>query len=72
MHFQKLQSAGLVVHEIVVLIDRGQGATEVLANAGYRMHAVTTLPRLLKIWRETGAITEEQYVEVSEFLASSK
>ena len=65
---EKLTGAGLRVRDIVVLIDRGQGASELLARAGYRMHAVTTLPRLLEIWRAANAITAEQYDAVKKFL----
>lgn len=65
---EKLTDAGLNVRDIVVLIDRGQGARETLARAGYRMRAVTTLSRLLEIWRATNAITTEQYHAVLDFL----
>lgn len=65
---EKLTGVGLKVQDIVVLIDRGQGATELLARAGYRMHAVTTLPQLLDLWREQNAITGEQYDAVRAFL----
>ena len=58
---EKLTGVGLRVRDIVVLIDRGQGARELLARAGYTLHAVTTLPRLLDIWRATNAISTEQY-----------
>lgn len=66
---EKLTRAGLVVRDIVVLIDRGQGAAEALAEAGYRLHAVVTLPALLAEWRRTGAISEAQFAEVTTFLA---
>lgn len=66
---EKLTGAGLRVRDIVVLIDRGQGAAHVLARAGYTLHAVTTLPALLEIWRHTTALTTEQYNAVKEFLA---
>ncbi|MBI4675113.1 MAG: orotidine-5'-phosphate decarboxylase [Chloroflexi bacterium] len=65
---EKLMGAGLRVRDIVVLIDRGQGASELLARAGFQMHAVTTLPRLLEIWRATEAITLEQYDAVKKFI----
>lgn len=64
----KLTSVGLQVRDIVVLIDRGQGAGEVLARAGYTLHAVTTLPQLLDIWRASNAITMEQFIAVEKFL----
>ncbi len=65
---EKLTGVGLRVRDIVVLIDRGQGAGELLARAGYTLHAVTTLPRLLEIWRATNAITLDQYDTVKAFL----
>jgi uridine monophosphate synthetase len=68
---EKLTSAGLVVRDIVVLIDRGQGAAELLARAGYRLHAVTTLPQLLEQWRASNAVTQEQYDRVANFLGQS-
>jgi uridine monophosphate synthetase len=65
---QKLESAGLKVSDIVVLIDREQGASATLAEAGYRLHAVVTLRELLDEWRASGAITAEQFDEAQEFL----
>jgi uridine monophosphate synthetase len=65
---QKLESAGLLVRDVVVLIDREQGATDTLAKAGYHMHAVVTLSTLLEAWRKSGAITGAQYIEVKEYL----
>jgi uridine monophosphate synthetase len=68
---EKLTAAGLRVRDIVVLIDRGQGAAQALAEAAYRLHAVTTLPALLEQWRQAGAVSGAQYREVSAFLAQS-
>ena len=68
---QKLENAGLVIHDVVVLIDREQGATDTLAKAGYRMHAVVTLAELLEAWRTSGAISDFQYTEFKEYLAGA-
>ena len=65
---QKLEEAGLIVHDVVVLIDRGQGAGPMLAEAGYQLHSVVTLPDLLDEWLRSGAISREQFEEVKEFL----
>jgi uridine monophosphate synthetase len=65
---QKLEAAGLQVRDIVVLIDRGQGAGAMLAEAGYRLHAVVSLPELLEEWLRAGSITRAQYDEVKSFL----
>ncbi len=68
---EKLEAAGLVVRDIVVLIDRGQGAAQTLAEAGYKLHAVVTLPALLEEWQRSGAITAEQFGAVTAFLSQS-
>ncbi|MCS7260423.1 MAG: orotidine-5'-phosphate decarboxylase [Anaerolineae bacterium] len=65
----KLESVGLQVRDIVVLIDRGQGAATALAQAHYRLHAVVTLPELLEEWLRSGAINRARYEEVKAFLA---
>jgi uridine monophosphate synthetase len=66
---QKLEAAGLKVRDVLVLIDREQGARETLAEAGYHLHAVATLRQLLDEWRDSGAITTEQYDTVLNFLS---
>jgi uridine monophosphate synthetase len=68
---EKLTEAGLIVRDVVVLIDREQGAAELLSDAGYRLHAVVTLRQLLKLWRASGAVTPEQVDEVEQFLAGN-
>ena len=65
----KLKAAGLIVKDIVVLIDRGQGGKETLAAASYTLHAVTTLTPLLEAWRASGAISQMQFEDVQTFLA---
>jgi uridine monophosphate synthetase len=67
----KLEAAGLKVRDIVVLIDREQGAQETLAAAGYRLHAVATLTELLDLWQASGAITPEQHADVLAFLKAA-
>lgn len=69
---QKLEGAGLKVRDIVVLVDREQGAGALLAEAGYHLHAVVTLSELLEVWRKSGAITLQQFSEVTAFLATPK
>jgi uridine monophosphate synthetase len=69
---EKLTAAGLTVRDVVVLIDRGQGAAEALAQAGYRLHAVTTLLALLDEWQRAGAVSEAQYRDVMTFLKRSE
>lgn len=64
----RLESVGLKARDIVVLIDREQGAGEYLKARGYNYHAVAGLRRLLEEWKRSGAISEAQFAEVEVFL----
>jgi uridine monophosphate synthetase len=65
---EKLTGAELVVEDVVVLIDRQSGASEALAQAGFRLHAVFTLAQLVSHWERAGSISPEQAAEVRQFL----
>jgi uridine monophosphate synthetase len=65
---EKLKAAGLVVKDVVVLIDRQSGASEALAEAGYKLHAVVTLTELLDYWESTERISAVQIAAVRKFL----
>jgi len=63
-----LEAAGLVVRDVVVLIDREQGGREELEAAGYRLHALLGLREMLDTLVEAGRITGGQRDEVAAFL----
>ena len=67
---QKLTGAGLIVRDIIVLIDREQGARAMLQEHAYHLHAVATLTQLLDEWQRSHAITPQQFAEAKAFLAS--
>jgi len=69
---QQLTAAGLVVKDVVVLIDRQSGAREALAGEGYRLHAVLTLTGLVDTWERNGRIPAEQIAAVRQFLNENK
>lgn len=65
---EKLTGAGLIVKDVVVLVDRQSGAKESLARAGYSLHAVLTIGQLLDYWEETGKVEKEQIAQTRKFL----
>ena len=67
-----LEANGLVVDDVVVLVDREQGGPEAIAAAGYKLHAAVTISDLLAYWRETGGIAEETYRAVADYFAATK
>src|SRR5688572_24808380 len=65
---EKLTGAGLVVKDIVVLIDRQSGAKESLEQAGYSMHSVLTFTQLLDYWEKTGKVEKDKIEATRKFL----
>lgn len=67
-----LEANGLVVRDVVVLIDREQGGPQAIAAAGYTLHAAVTISQLLAYWRETGGIPQSDYDRVQAYLAATR
>ena len=65
---EKLTGAGLVVKDVVVLVDRQSGAKESLAQAGYSMHAVLKIDQLLEYWERNGKVEKDKIEETMKFL----
>ncbi len=65
---EALEAAGLVVRDVLVLIDREQGGAGDLAERGYRLHSTLTLRELLKALVVSGRITETQHTDVLSYL----
>jgi uridine monophosphate synthetase len=65
---EKLTGAGLVVKDVVVLVDRQSGAKESLAGAGYSLHAVLTITQMLDHWENTGKVEKDRIEETRKFL----
>lgn len=68
---EKLTSVGLVVKDIVVLVDRQSGAKESLEQAGYSMHAVLTITQLLNYWEENAKVEKEKIEQTRKFLSGN-
>lgn len=65
---ETLQHEGLVVDDIVVLIDRESGGSQKLVDAGFRLHAIFTLSHLCNILRQHGKINQDQEQAVLNFI----
>jgi uridine monophosphate synthetase len=65
---EKLTSVGLLVRDVVVLIDRQSGAKESLDQAGYSMHAVLTITHLLDHWEKTKKVETDKIEATRNFL----
>ncbi len=67
----KLLATGLIVRDVVVLVDRESGALEALLQAGYRLHAVLKFTEMLDYWESKNAIDPEQIAAARKFIAES-
>lgn len=69
---EPLLEAGLVIRDVVVLIDREQGGAEDLARRGYRVHAALTLRGLVDTLAEEGLLDAADAQRVRAYLESGK
>ena len=68
---EKLTGAGLVVKDVVVLVDRQSGAKESLAEAGYSMHAVLTINEMLDHWEQADKVEKDKINATRKFLSQT-
>ncbi|MCJ7585284.1 MAG: orotate phosphoribosyltransferase [Anaerolineales bacterium] len=69
---EKLTAVGLIVKDVVVLIDRQSGAKQALEGAGFRLHSVLTITQLLDHWEKTGKVGRDKILATRQFLASNQ
>jgi uridine monophosphate synthetase len=69
---EKLSAAGLLVKDVVVLVDRQSGAKESLAAAGYNLHAVLTIREMLDHWEATSKVPVPSIQATREFLVENQ
>ncbi len=64
-----IESAGLVVNDVLVLVDREEGGKAELAKRGYLLHFIFKFSWLLEFYLQERRITQEIYDEIKEYLA---
>lgn len=62
-----LRSEGLQVHDVVVLIERGNEGRLDMEGAGVRLHAFIHVLELFDVLKQSGKIDEQQYQTLVEF-----
>lgn len=67
-----LESAGLKVKDILVVIDREQGGADELKKAGYTLHSIFKISDLLKFYLNKKKINQEKFDEVMGYLCANK
>ncbi|MDH7600967.1 MAG: orotate phosphoribosyltransferase [Armatimonadota bacterium] len=69
---EPLKEAGLIVTDVLVLLDREQGGARILEREGYRLHSLGTLSEAMKSLEEQQLIDGETRRRVEEFIAANQ
>jgi len=67
---ETLEAGGLMVRDVLVLVDREQGGRQALAERGYTLHAAVTLAELVAALHLEGLLEGEMYARVQAYLAA--
>jgi orotate phosphoribosyltransferase/uridine monophosphate synthetase len=67
-----LEENGLKVKDVIVLVDREQGAVERLHRHGYNLMSILKLDVMLNHYMSKGLISEETYRTCSDYLRSKR
>jgi len=65
---ETLRAGGLVVEDVVVLVDRKQGGAAALAQEGIRVHAVLNIYEVLQALKDRGFIDTDTHSGVTAYL----
>lgn len=63
-----LENEGLIIKDVVVFMDREQGAAQKLAERGVTLRAVCTLTQAMDVLRAAGKIDEDAVARIAEFI----
>ena len=69
---QPMEEAGLVVKDLVVLVDREQGGRELLAARGYTLHPVLTISQCFDAGERADLVPPDLIRQSREFLKASR
>lgn len=67
-----LEKEGLIVKEVVVFMDREQGAAQKLAQRGVIMRAVCTLSEAIEVLRSAGKLDEQTVARIVDFIQENQ
>src|SRR3989339_967419 len=65
-----LLESGLIIRDVVVVVDRGQGGKEKLVAHGYKLHSIFTLRELVEFYRKERMTTEHEFRIAIKYLAT--
>ncbi|MHB8619683.1 MAG: orotate phosphoribosyltransferase, partial [Chloroflexota bacterium] len=67
-----LRQEGVQVRDVIVLLDRDQGAAERLKERNLHLISILKLPVMLNLYAAEGWITEDQHQQAMEYIRANK
>src|SRR3989344_690705 len=67
-----LELAGAKVRDVLVIVDREQGGSKQLEEAGYNIHSIFTIRQLLEFYFREGMISKQQYDIVRYYIRANR
>lgn len=67
----EIESEGVKVSEIVVVLDREQGGKQLLENQGYKVSALFTISEAVEILHQEGKINADEVLRIKDFIAGN-
>jgi uridine monophosphate synthetase len=65
---EEVENEGLKVTDILVVLDREQGGSEILRQKGYNVHCLFTISEVIKILQEVDHLSDEEVAEIQNFI----
>ena len=64
-----VEDSGLVVKDVLVLIDREQGGADQIVKSGYMIHKIYKISSMLYFYKHMGKISAEKCAEIYQYLS---
>jgi orotate phosphoribosyltransferase len=69
---EPLKAAGLVVEDVLVILDREQGGAKIIEKAGYKLHTLGTLSEFVSTLVAAGKLDAEMQAKVADFIVANQ
>ncbi|MBC7555848.1 MAG: orotate phosphoribosyltransferase, partial [Chryseobacterium sp.] len=68
----EIENEGILIKDIVVVLDREQGGKEFLEEKGFKIHSLFNITEVCEILRKNNLISEEEIARINDFLKGNE
>ena len=69
---EPIEDVGLIVKDIIILIDREQGGKNHIENKGYKLHSIAKISEILKVLKKYEKIDTNTFNKVNKFIKENQ